>query len=87
MLAPCCARSATTNSMLLAYISQNGDGDINGIEFRACVRNSLAVKADNKEIDAFFGSMDKDGGGSLVSCCVIGRPPAGSLLELCGCSD
>ena len=44
---------------------KNGDGDINQIEFRACVRNNLCMKADNKEIDAFFSQMDKDGGGAL----------------------
>lgn len=26
---------------------KNGDGEINRIEFRACVRNSLGLKADN----------------------------------------
>jgi len=44
---------------------KNGDGDINTIEFRACVRNDLGMKSDNKEIDAFFQKMDSDGGGSL----------------------
>lgn len=29
------------------------------------MRNSLAVKADNKEVDAWFETMDTDGGGSL----------------------
>ena len=33
--------------------------------FRACVRNSLKLKAENKECDTFFNSMDSDGGGSL----------------------
>jgi Ca2+-binding EF-hand superfamily protein len=44
---------------------KNGDGDINKLEFRQCVRGSLSMKADGKEIDAFFASMDVDGGGSL----------------------
>ena len=44
---------------------KNGDGDINTIEFRACVRNDLGLKSENKEIDAFFRKMDNDGGGSL----------------------
>ena len=44
---------------------KNGDGDISQIEFRACVRNSLGLKAKNEEIDAFFVTLDADGGGSL----------------------
>jgi len=44
---------------------KNGDGDINTIELRACVRNSLGIKAENKEIDAWFTKVDADGGGSL----------------------
>ena len=31
----------------------------------SCVRNSLGLKADNKEIDALFDSLDADGGGSI----------------------
>ena len=44
---------------------QNGGGDLSQIEFRACVRNSLGLKAKNEEIDAFFVTLDADGGGSL----------------------
>ena len=44
----------------------NGDGEISKIEFRQCVTGkSLKVKAENKDIDAFFSKMDQDGGGSL----------------------
>ena len=35
------------------------------MEFRTLVRNNLGIKADNKQIDDFFSSMDADGGGSL----------------------
>lgn len=43
----------------------NKDGDISGAEFRACVRNSLKLTAENAEIDGFFNRVDADGGGSL----------------------
>ena len=46
-------------------LAENGDGDINLNEFRGCVRNSLGIKADNKEIDILFSKLDEDGGGSL----------------------
>ena len=44
---------------------KNGDGEISPIELRACVRNNLGIKANNKEIDEWFTKMDADGGGSL----------------------
>ena len=48
---------------------KNGDGDISKIEFRQCVTGrdtkSLGMMAQNKDIDAFFATMDSDGGGSL----------------------
>jgi len=39
-------------------------GEVNKVEFRQGVRN-VGVKADNKEIDSFFQTLDSDGGGSL----------------------
>ena len=35
------------------------------MEFRTVVRTNLSVKADNKEIDSYFGSLDGDSSGSL----------------------
>ena len=52
-------------SELMRDWDKNGDGDINTIEFRACVRNSLGLKSNNEEIDGWFSTVDLDGGGSL----------------------
>jgi len=44
----------------------NGDGEISKIEFRQAVTGkSIGMKADNKDIDAFFSTMDDDGGGTI----------------------
>jgi len=58
-------KTATPLADLIRQWDKNNDGDISLIEFRACVRNNLHLKADNQEIDAFFNTMDGDGGGSL----------------------
>ena len=50
---------------LIREWDRNGDGDINTIELRQCVRNSLGVKADNREIDAWMVKVDADGSGVL----------------------
>jgi hypothetical protein len=43
----------------------NKDGQIQNIELRQAVRNSMALSADNASIDALFASMDLDGNGKL----------------------
>ena len=58
---------------------KNNDGNVSKIEFRQCVRGSLGLKADNKEIDAFFASMDADGGEWRAR---IATPCAHELLDL-----
>jgi len=50
---------------LIREWDKNNDNQINKMEFRTVVRNHLSIKADNKQIDDFFASMDADGGGSL----------------------
>ena len=39
----------------------NKDGDIQPIEFRKAIRNSLKIQATNQEIDDLFKSLDLDG--------------------------
>ena len=39
----------------------NKDGDIQPIEFRKAIRNSLKIQATNQEIDELFKSLDLDG--------------------------
>ena len=56
---------STTLKDLIREWDKNGDGDISKMEFRIVVRNKLDIKADNKEIDALFNSLDTDGGGQL----------------------
>lgn len=63
------ARTLTAQTKPLSELvrdwDKNRDGDINTIELRACVRNSLAIKASNEEIDAWFAKADGDAGGAL----------------------
>lgn len=49
---------------LVAEWDRKHKGEINKVEFRQGVR-SIGIKADNKELDMLFDSIDTDGGGSL----------------------
>ena len=60
--------AATLNKPLADLMREwdrNNDGQIAPIELRACVRNSLGVKAENREIDEWFAVMDADGSGEV----------------------
>ena len=50
---------------LLSEWDPDKRGTIKKVPFRQNVRTSLHMVADNKEIDAFFDSVDEDGGGAL----------------------
>ena len=50
---------------------KNSDGDISAIEFRASVRNSLGLPADNKEIDAYFVRRSGDAEITCLSQCAV----------------
>lgn len=44
---------------------RNEDGELSPLELRSIVRGNLGVRAENKEIDAFFATLDGDGSGML----------------------
>ena len=49
---------------LVAEWDRKHKGEINKVEFRQGVRG-MGIKADNKDLDTLFDSIDADGGGSL----------------------
>jgi len=52
-------------SKLMREWDRNKDGELSKQEFKASMRTSLHLKADSKEIDSLFDSLDVDGGGTL----------------------
>ena len=56
---------ASQEMILFQAWDKNHDGHISKVEFRQGARESFGLNFDNKDLDAYFASMDKGGAGTI----------------------